>query len=337
MLRPRFSAAHHFTLGIFGCQYHADTPSTEKLVLIEKFDNLIEDTSVPVERLEQNNIPSRSWWESDATKSFWVSLPDDAGFWRESVCLPPTRATHECTGKDPVGFGHCGELVPLTEKTGYWGAYRSRMTADFEGDTFSFSSDDWHPPKPMTDRIRRGRARITKFPDNLCIVIEGQDYSAMKEKEREVTNVVTAGMEKGMVSARACHAFAGEKSLGATNGTTSNGTSNGTANGAVKGTPNGGIFPGLDYIPQAQILYWTDLSKMEHMGRWDKGHVKLRRNFMSAYGPGGVMQGGDILLWVDLGILKGDEIDAEYVGCYESTGFLAFDERDVRERECRCA
>ncbi|KAK2668268.1 hem-containing dehydratase [Fusarium oxysporum f. sp. vasinfectum] len=120
-------------------------------------------------------------------------------------------------------------------------------------------------------------------------------------------------MEKGMVSARACHAFAGEKSLGATNGTTTN------------GTPNGGIFPGLDYIRQAQILYWTDISKMEHMGRWDKGHVKLRRNFMSAYGPGGVMQGGDILLWVDLGIIKGDEIDAEYVGCYEGTGFLAFD------------
>ncbi|KAF4499667.1 Phenylacetaldoxime dehydratase [Fusarium agapanthi] len=132
-------------------------------------------------------------------------------------------------------------------------------------------------------------------------------------------SVVTAGMEKGMVSVRACHAFAGEKSLGATNGTT-----NGT-NGTTNGTPNGGIFPGLDYIRQAQILYWTDLSKMEHMGRWDKGHVKLRHNFMSAYGPGGVMQDGDILLWVDLGIIKGDEIDAEYVGCYEVTGFLAFD------------
>ncbi|KAF9777204.1 hypothetical protein IL306_004509 [Fusarium sp. DS 682] len=335
LLRSRFSSANHFTLSIFGCQYHAEAPSPTKLNAIQHFDKLLEDAGIPVERLEQNNIPSRvwmtywtspqafkTWWESDATRSFWESLPDDAGFWRESVCLPATRAMHEVTGEHTVGFGHCGELAPLTEKTGYWGAYRSRMTPDFEGDTFSSPLPDLQTSASMSDKVRHGRIQMTGFPDNLCIVIEGQDYSAMKEKERSywdenfdqltkdwVTTVVTSGPDKGMVSARACHAFAGEKSLGTSNGTNT----------------DKDIFPGLDYIRQAQILFWTDISKMEHIGRWDKGHVKLRRNFMTAYGPGGPVQGGDLLLWVDLGIIKGSELDAEYIGCYEGTGFLAFD------------
>ncbi|KAF4435207.1 phenylacetaldoxime dehydratase [Fusarium austroafricanum] len=339
MLRSRFPTAHHFTIGLFGCQYHADTPSPAKLELIEKFDALINNACIAVEHLEQNDIPSKiwmsywespqkfkAWFESDATAAFWDSLPEDAGFWRETVNLPATRAMYEGTAKYAQGFGHCGELIPLTSKTGYWGAYRSRMTPDFEGDAFASPLDSLSKP-PATNEIRQGRIRMSKFPDNLCMVVEGQDYSFMKQKERDfwnenfdgltkkwVTTVVTTSPENGMANARACHAFAGVKQLGATNG---------SANGETNGTPNG-IFPGLDYIRQAQILFWQDLAPMEHIGRWDKNHVKLRRSFMEAYGPDGPMHGGDLLLWVDMGILKANELDAEYIGCYDGTGFSAF-------------
>ncbi|RGP76005.1 phenylacetaldoxime dehydratase [Fusarium sporotrichioides] len=333
MLRAHFPTAHHFTVSVFGCQYHAEAPSDAKSKLIERFDGLIDPAAIHVEHMEQNDIPSKvwmsywespqkfkQWWENDETSSFWASLPEDAGFWRETFSLPATRAMYEGTGKGSWGFGHCGKtLLPLTTKTGYWGAYRSRMTPDFEGDTFSSPVPTYSDQQPPSEKIRPGRVRVTDFPDNLCIVVEGQVYDAMEERERDywnenfdgltkqwVTNVVTSGTEQGMVVARACHGFKAEKKLGATD---------------AKPTQNG-IFPGLDYVRQTQILIWQDISKMEHMGRYDKTHVTLRRNFMKAYGPGGEMEGGDLLLWVDLGILKSNEIDAEYVGCYESTGFL---------------
>ncbi|KAF6823984.1 phenylacetaldoxime dehydratase [Colletotrichum musicola] len=381
MLRSRFPTAHHFTVSLFGCQYHAETPSEDKLARIKTFDGLIRGAAIHVEELEQNDLPSKvwmsywkspqafkSWWESSETAAFWASLPEDAGFWRETVSLPATRSMYESNKEAPSGFGHCGELIPLTEKTGYWGAYRSRMTPDHPDDKFASPLDAVPEPRPLTEKIRPGRVRVSKLPDNICFVVEGQDYSAMPQHERDhwnenfdgltkqwVTNVVTGGPAKGMLSARACHAFAGEKQPGATNGASVNGTNghingvngtngvNGDANGtngthhaddASNGVTNGrGIFPGLDYIRQAQLLFWLDLSKMEHMGRWDKVHVKLRRDFFGAYGPGGPMEGGDLLLWVDVAVLKGEEIDAEYVGCYDATGFLAYDEHPAFKTE----
>ncbi|KAK1723618.1 hypothetical protein CaCOL14_007228 [Colletotrichum acutatum] len=353
MLRSRFPSAHHFTVSIFGCQYHADSPSPEKLALINTFDGLIKAAAIHVEELEQNDLPSKvwmsywkspqvfkAWWESPETSAFWAALPENAGFWRETVSLPATRSMYESNKEKPSGFGHCGELIPLTSKTGYWGAYRSRMTPDGPEDKFESPLPAVPEARPLTDKIRPGRVRVSKFPDNISFVVEGQDYSAMNDNEREhwnenfdgltkqwVTNVMNAGPAGGMVSSRACHAFAGDKQPGATksavNGASTNGT-NGT-NGTLTNGHGNGIFPGLDYIRQAQILFWLDLSKMEHIGRTDKVHVKLRRDFFAAYGPGGVMEGGDLLLWVDVAVLKGEEMDAEYVGCYDGTGFLAYD------------
>ncbi|KAH6884119.1 heme-containing dehydratase protein [Thelonectria olida] len=347
MLRSRFPTAHHFTVTIFGCQYHADSPSVTKLKLINKLEDLIGGAALHVEELEQNDLPSKiwmsywtspqsfkAWWQSSSVILFWNALPDDAGFWRETISLPATRTMYESNKEKPSGFGHCGESIPLTEKSGYWGAYRSRLTPDGPDDEFASPLSTVPEPRPLTDNIRYGRVRMTKFPDNLCFVVEGQDYSAMPDEERGywnknfdglakqwITNVVTGGSSKGMVSPRACHAFAGNKMLGAKREGV-NGNHNGT-------NTSNGIFPGLDYIRQVQILFWLDMSKMEHMGRWDKVHVKLRRDFLTAYGPGGVMEGGDLLLWVDLGILKGDEIDAEYIGCYDGTGFLAYDDHPL--------
>ncbi|KAH7124408.1 heme-containing dehydratase protein [Dactylonectria macrodidyma] len=358
MLRSRFPTAHHFTVSLFGCQYHADEPDANKLDLINRFGALVNNGAIYVEDLEQNDLPSKiwmsywaspqsfkAWWERSDTRSFWTSLPDNAGFWRETVSLPATRAMYESNKEKPSGFAHCGEIIPLTEKTGYWGAYRSRMTPATPEDNFDSPLPAVPQPRPFVAEIRTGRFRIVKFPDNICFVVEGQDYSAMPDNEREywhekfdsltkqwVTNVVTASPGQGMVSARACHAFASETVPGATRVAVSR--TSGVANGAHghPGTPheitNGpsSIFPGLDYIRQAQILFWLDLSKMEHIGRWDKVHVTLRRDFFAAYGPGGVMEGGELLLWVDMGILKSEEIDAEYIGCYDGTGFLAYDD-----------
>lgn len=348
MLRSRFPTAHHFTVSVFGCQYHADSPSAAKLDLITKFEHLAKASALGVEELEQNDLPSKiwitywaspqtfkAWWQSEDVSSFWAALPDDAGFWRETVSLPATRSMFETNKPVPVGFGYCGEFIPLTSKSGYWGAYRSRLTPESPDDKFASPLAEVPRPRERTSEIRRGRTRMSRFPDNICFVVEGQDYSGMPEREREhwdenfdalakqwITNVVTGGPEQGLISPRACHGFKSGKALGATR---TNGVSNGDG-GEPNGKTNGhGIFPGLDYVRQVQVLFWHDMARMEHMGKYDKVHVKLRREFLGAYGPGGVMEGGDLVLWVDLGILKGDEIDAEYVGCYDGTGFLGFD------------
>lgn len=139
MFQTRFPTAHHFTVSLFGCQYHGTTPDESKLALITKLDGLLNDGAVNVEALEQNDLPSKlwmshwkspqdfkAWWESPDVVSFWAALPDDAGFWRETVSLPATRSMYMANKKTPHGLGHCGELMPLTEKMGYWGAYRSR-------------------------------------------------------------------------------------------------------------------------------------------------------------------------------------------------------------------
>lgn len=337
MQRAQFPAAHHFTVSIFGCQYHADSPSASKLALIDAFERLVRPAAIHVEDFEQNDLPTKiwmsywaspqafkTWWESPEVTSFWAALPaGDAGFWRETVHLPAGRAMHQAVFDDRKdGFGHCGNLCPLTEKMGYWGAYRSRLTKDHAEDRFASSLPAGPAPRgrPLGAEVRPGRVRMTRFPDNLCFVVEGQDYSGMGPRERAywdehfdglakrwITNVVTGGPDKGLLSARACHGFAGGKQLGATSGAA-------------------GIFPGLDYVRQAQLLFWVDISRMEHMGKHDAGHVKLRGDFLRAYGPGGEMEGGDLLLWVDLGVLKADEVEAEYVGCYDGTGFTAFDE-----------
>ncbi|KAH6657828.1 heme-containing dehydratase protein [Truncatella angustata] len=350
MLRAKFPTKHHFTISIFGCQYHAQAPNAQKADLVQKFDVLVRQQAIAVEELEQNDIPSKiwmsywespqtfkSWWESADVKSFWNDLSDDAGFWRETVSLPATRSMFETNKDEPVGFGHCGKLIPLTAKHGYWGSYRSRMTPNTPEDKFSSPLDALPDPGPHKGQVRNGRIRMPNFPDNICFVVEGQDYSAMSERERDywddnfdalakqwVTNVVTAGTSKGMVSARACHAFAGNKQPDGTLRTAKTGVE-GKHVSPHDMTNGPSIFPGLDYIRQAQILFWLDMSYMEHLGRYDKVHVKLRRDFMTAYSPGGDMEGGDLMLWVDVGILKADEIDAEYVGCYEGTGFMAYE------------
>lgn len=332
LTRAKFPEAHHFTVSVFGCQYHADSPSQAKLALIDSFSTLAQSAALHVEEFEQNDLPTKiwmsywaspqafkTWWESAEVLSFWGSLPDDAGFWRETVNLPATRAMHQNavdTKKD--GFGHCGSLCPLTERMGYWGAYRSRLTKDSPDDRFASSLSAVPEPRPLGDQVRAGRVRMAAFPDNLCFVVEAQDYTKMGQREQEywnehfdglakrwITTVMTGGPQKGLVNARACHGVASGKRLGSTKAD--------------------GLFPGLDYTRQVQLLFFLDISHMEHTGKHDATHVKLRSNFLKAYGPGGEMEGGDLLLWVDLGVLKADELDAEYVGCYDGTGFTAFD------------
>ncbi|KAH7058676.1 heme-containing dehydratase protein [Macrophomina phaseolina] len=339
MFRCEVSKAHPFILSLFGCQYHSPQPDAKKTALIQNFDRLLDRAAAHVETLEQNEptppvgasrvwmsywkCPEdyQRWWSSLEVSDFWNSLPDDAGFWREKLSLPHSRVMFESNKNTHNGYSHVGALVPLTEKTGYWGAYRDRLEDATPSDRLKSPLSKVPPAKAQMAQIRKGRVIMDSFPDNLCVVIEGQDHRAMKSEEREhwnerfdhltkswVTHVVGAGADAGMVSARLCYA-----------------PHSGKVEACGDVSLEQGWAQAFSFNRRVQILYFLDLSYMERIGRNVKTHVELRRKFMESYAPTGPMSNGDLLLWVELGVLKGQDMEAEYVGCYEGTGFLAYE------------
>lgn len=70
---------------------------------------------------------------------------------------------YESNKEQRSGFGCFGEVVPLTEKSGCSGAYRSRMTPATPGDKFKSSLSGVPEPRSLSNKVRPGRITITKF------------------------------------------------------------------------------------------------------------------------------------------------------------------------------
>ncbi|KAH7177176.1 heme-containing dehydratase protein [Fusarium sp. MPI-SDFR-AT-0072] len=171
------------------------------------------------------------------------------------------------------------------------------------------------PPRvPETTDIRPGRTIVTVFPDNICFLVEGQDHSGMSAREKglwfeDFDELVTGWM-----------GYLAEDT---------------TANGLFDvrmghfsdyGTSKTGTPINLNHNRKIEMFYWQDISKLERVGRVHRGHIKLLKRWMEAYGPGGEMGDGkgQINLWEETSIFRGPDIFAEYVGCREGTGFLEF-------------
>ncbi|EON97808.1 putative aldoxime dehydratase protein [Phaeoacremonium minimum UCRPA7] len=329
-----------FNITTFGAQYHGNTPSESKAALIAEFDTALKAAAVFVEDLINDDTERdlglsrvwisywkspeafQTWWNCPETKQFWAALPEDAGFWRESLRFSNKRFVTEMSQDIPSGVGHLGPMVPLTEKTGYWGALRDRLQESTNRNILASSIDGVPEPKAPTGDLRRGRVKITKFPDNICFVVEGQDRTTMtgaesklwsekfhRNTKRFITNVVRSGPDAGMLSARLCHVPESGK----------------TKIEPSYGTDDPDFFPALDFNRCVQIFFFLEFRYMERAGRREKSHVALRREFMEAYEPAGCMAHGNMLVWVDCGVVKSQDIEAEYVGCYDGTGFLAYD------------
>ena len=329
----------HFTISIFGAQYHGEAPSAEKQQHIDNFVGLLSAAKYFDDVIHDDNERGlgisrvwisywlspeafAKWWTSEEVVAFWGALPEDVGFWRETMHFPTTRFLNEVSQEIPSGVSHLGPIVPITEKTCYWGAYRDRILESTKEDRLASPLATVPEPRKADGTIRQGRVRMAEFPENLCYVIEGQDHTPLKEDEtrvwsskfhwlakRWVTNIMRAGPEGGVLSARMMYA---------------------PENGRMKVEPSDlsddpDILPQLEMNRKIELLYFLDMSYMERAGRKDKVHVDLRDDFIKTYGPGGIMSHGDLLMWVELGILKSQSIEAEYIGCYEGTGFLAYD------------
>ncbi|KAE8448955.1 hypothetical protein EG329_008751 [Mollisiaceae sp. DMI_Dod_QoI] len=320
-----------FVYSVFGIQYTEDTPNTTQQARIDEFNSLITPSAAYIENLVQDNSDSgpktriwlaywksvssyKAWWENSTTASFWTSLPPDAGMWREILTISSGRTQMGLSSEKPEGMAHIGTITPNTSKTGYWGCYRDRYADASKTNRLSSSLPEPPSPQPSTNNIRPGRVLMRHFPENLCFVIEGQDHSAISEEEKQhwftnfdtsVTNWIhdlnTASPSSGILSSRLCFSPTSGKYRHA--------------------TPEA-----LNYNRKVQLFWFLDHGYMEKIGKSNKGHVALRSNFLGAYCPTGAMgKIARLVLWVETSVLGKEELECEYVGCVEGTGFLAFD------------
>ncbi|KAL2821428.1 heme-containing dehydratase protein [Aspergillus cavernicola] len=315
---------------LFGIQR---LPSNDNTDLIDTFNTLITPHARHIEHLEQDTpIPTRlwlaywpsradfqKWWSSDPVSSFWSSVPDDAGIYREIMEVPPGRTQHGTNIADRLsGMAHLGKFESILDKSGYWGCYYDRMPDVTKENTFP-SEVEKKPSRIVPEigntstlPIRKGRVNLHSLPDNIAFVVEGQDHSLISPDEKahwfahfdqSVTNwisdLVAAGPERGILDSRLCY------------------------------VPESGMYRAPDAQPRAlnfnrkvQLFYFLDMAAMESIGRQNVGHVKLRREFLGSYGPGGVVSEGKLCLWVEASILKGSDVECEYVGCVEGTGLM---------------
>lgn len=331
-----FPSDEPFAYSVIGVQYEGETPSEVTWSLIQELDELIKSSAKHTDHLVEDgrnhfagwnsrvwlsywstSKEHDEWWQSPAVTKFWSSLPADAGVYREVLRVSPRRTQLGTNKERESGMGHIGSLTPLGEKTMYWGCYRDRYLDSSKENRMSSSLDalpaPTRPPKGAA-KIRPGRTRITSFPDNLCFVVEGQDHSEISPEEKEhwfenfdglvtkwMQDLMEAGPEEGVVDAKVCYSN-------------------------DSGLYRNDKVSALNYNKKVQLFWFLDHRHMEKIGRSNKGHVALRNSFIQSYCPAGPMGvNGKLLLWVETSVLKADEIEAEYIGVLEGTGFMAYD------------
>ncbi|OOF96127.1 hypothetical protein ASPCADRAFT_5462 [Aspergillus carbonarius ITEM 5010] len=325
-----------FTVTIIGTQPH--TPAAlittlNELLTTAQTDSLLTHTETLTQHSPTSNSPStlhltywptasyKTWSTSPAVTTFFSTLPDTAGIYREALTIHPDRIQGASNHNTPSGCIHMGKIELHPNLSGYWGCYPDRIVE--KNITCPFSTTDIiTTSSPPSNKILPGKTTLTTIPNNLCFVIEGQDHTAASETEKSywkenfdtlaqewVSQALDAGVKKGVLSSRACYNPSADSSFTTTtNSTTTNSNEN-------KSYP-------LTLTRDIQLLYFLDLDHMEKLGRTNVAHVKLRKSFMEAYGPGGVMFPGGLKLWVETAVLRDGDFEAEYVGCVEGTGLM---------------
>lgn len=343
-----------FTYGIFGVQHEELTP--EKASFISTLYKLLSSSANRVDHLqdESHGLPRhgprsttfiaywlcsnsyKEWKETSPVKEFWASLPDDAGVWREVMTVPKSRFMF--ASSQPVASA-MGTLLPLKQSNdeGYWGVYRHRLseTPDSHTDpSDTFTSPYTTPvkakpneerkiieiPSTRSSKIKPGRVTISNPPDNLVFAREGQRQPQIPASETKAWLEQINPHAQSWIS----HLDTERNKSGVVAFTTHIGHENPTPEIVnEKFDPRADLELDTKAIPETnQLAYFLDLANFEQAGRSHKGHVQLRKTVMSLYGPGGELEKGKAVLFVELCVLKSKDLDAEYIGCAEGTGLM---------------
>ncbi|KAF7899123.1 uncharacterized protein EAF01_008336 [Botrytis porri] len=334
-----------FTYGIFGVQHEELTP--EKAIFISALYILLSSSANRVDHLqdESHGLPRHSpksttfiaYWlssssylsfqASSSVQEFWNSLPSDAGVWREVMTIPKSRFMF--ASSQPVASA-MGTRLPLIQSSdeGYWGVYRHRLSETSDSytdpkDTFTsayVTSTKAKPnetrkiidiPNTRSSKIILGRVTISNPPENLV-------FSNIPPAETEAWLKQINPHAQSWIS----HLDTERNKNGVVAFTTHIGHENPTPE-IVNEEFDAKADLELDteaIVETNQLAYFLDLSHFEQAGRSHKGHVELRKTVMSLYGPGGQLEKGKSVLFVELCVLKSGDLDAEYIGCTEGSG-----------------
>ncbi len=242
------------------------------------------------------------WWNSTAVQSWWqqccTEASGESGYWREILSPRVERFQYAAGTEDQAGSAAALALRPCAT-FGYWGAYRDRLPASSEDD---FLSPLTSVPAPHSQQTRGRRLRV-ETPDNLCFIREGQGWGNCGAEElaiwkTEMEPVVGTWVEvlgrdpvaTGCLSIRDCQEL-----------------------DVDDGAPN---------ARRSQLAFLLSLGHIEHAARTEPAHLAVHASFIRMYTePRFTPQ---MHVWVEVHILKRDELETDYVNCHPATGLLPF-------------
>lgn len=348
-----------FTYGIFGVQHGVAITEATKSMIAHLY-SLLSSSAGRVDRLKvethgtaPNTLQTttfiaywlcsedyQKWLQTPNVKAFWDRLPDDAGVWREVMTVPKSRYMFAASQDVQWGLASLIDGLRQSNDEGYWGVYRHRLsdtpdnhtdpsdtfTSDYITETKAASMNGERkgqrvikiPEREVSSSspaIRKGRVHITDVPNNLCFVREGQRQSNVSKDELDLWLAKISPHARSWID----HLDTQRRKNGVLSFTTHLATE-----ACVTSDEESSTATTPDALPETdQLAYFLDLAHFELAGRAHKGHVQLRKTVMEIYGPGGQMsQLGKAELFVELCVLKSEDLHAEYIGCTEGTGLM---------------
>lgn len=248
------------------------------------------------------------WWRDAEIARWWQALPDmadrETGYWREILTPPKERFQYAAGVDDKAGSAATLPLVPCNT-FGYWGAYRDRLPASHHD---LFRSPLAAVPSPQRKQTRGRRLRVLA-PDNLCFIREGQGWGQCEPDEKRIWDEQMAGVVDRWV------AFLGTDPVA-------------TGCLSIRDCREQDVATGAVHARRSQLAFLLSLGHIEHAARTQPTHLAVRDTFIRLYSEPGFTP--RMHVWVEVQILKSDELDTEYVNCHPATGLLPyFEVQDV--------
>jgi hypothetical protein len=249
---------------------------------------------------------AQTWWACDEVAGYWRALPVDqpTGYFYEQMVIPFDRFNYAAGTEDRHGSA---AVLPLEASTtfGYWGAYRDRLAASKHD---PFDSDLTAVPTPLAKETT-GRRLSVQIPNNLCYIREGQGWGKCGPEERQIWDEQMNSVIDGWVARLASDPVA-------------------TGCLSIRDCKEHDAAASEPIERRTQIAFLLSLSHIEQAARTDPAHLAVHGAFVKMYTePQFTPQ---MHVWVEIGVMKRDEVTTEYVNCHPMTGLLPyFDITDV--------
>ena len=307
----------HLLFAMYGIQSPHESMRDDFIIALSQlFDNL--SSPVRLERcrfIDQNHSDCdmllaycadaetfSNWWRTPVVQQSWQELTtqtdEDTGYWREVLVTDKRRFNYAAGVEDQVASAAVLPLKP-SNTFGYWGAYRDRLPASTEDE---FLSDFANVPS-IREHETKGRRLRVKIPDNLCLIREGQGWGNCGAEEKSVWDQHMADVvdewvdflgnephETGCLSVRKCQEVE--------------------------------VLEGLAQPRQCQIAFLLSLGHIEQAARTHSTHLAVHKSFIQMYQEPKFEP--KMHVWVEVHILKQNDLFTEYVNCHNKTGLLPY-------------